>query len=478
MNTAAAPAPARPSRRRRAAWVVGALLGVVVLGAGVFVWSQRSDIDKVLAETDRLDPGWRFDNLLASRAPVPDDRNAAVLGAKVLLLYGSKNITLKAQEYELFEKLPAAAQLNDRQYAILRQHADKTPAVWPEALKLKDFPEGRYPIGHAKDWASTLLGPLQDARTVSFLLSLDTALRAQEGDADGALEACHATVNLGRSVADEPGMMPYLIRTAIQGEGLRAGLERVLAQTQPSEAVLAGFQNALAREASEPAFLRGLRGDRAGRDVIFHSIISGEVPFKNVALLNQWRQRKPSVVQEALYRFAPGSLTADRAECLRAYNRFVEAAKLPTERQPEAFEEAEAASGNAIPNVTLVPTLSKLVVHDVRHQALLRSAAAAVAAERYRRQHGDWPAGLEALVKAGLLREVPADPFDDRPLRWRRLPDGIVIYSVGLDRLDNGGRLDGRDMAASAPGTDAGFRLWDVPARRQPPLPIRVMNDH
>ena len=195
---------------------------------------------------------------------------------------------------------------------------------------------------------------------------------------------------------------------------------------------------------------------------MLHAIISGEVPFKNVGLLNQWRQRKPSVVQESPYRFAPGSLTADRSQCLRAYNRFVEAAKLPIEQQPEAFEEAEAASGAAIPNVTLVPTMPKLAVLDMRHQWLHRGRGGGGGKVS--------PQARRLAVRAGGARQGGAvagsagRPVRRPALALAALAEGVVIYSVGLDRLDNGGRLDGREMAASTPGTDAGFRLWDVPA--------------
>jgi hypothetical protein len=94
-----------------------------------------------------------------------------------------------------------------------------------------------------------------------------------------------------------------------------------------------------------------------------------------------------------------------------------------------------------------------------------------VAAERYRKEHGRWPENMAALVTAGLLKEVPTDPFDGQPLRWRRLPKGIVVYSVGPDGKDNGGNINRANPVAV--GTDLGFQLWDVAHRRQPPRPPR-----
>ncbi len=88
-----------------------------------------------------------------------------------------------------------------------------------------------------------------------------------------------------------------------------------------------------------------------------------------------------------------------------------------------------------------------------------------VAAERCRLARGTWPPALEALVP-DFLAKVPADPFGGEPLRYRRLEDRIVIYSVGEDGQDDGGEME----STSPPDTsrELGFRLWNPPARRQP----------
>src|SRR5581483_6580117 len=85
-------------------------------------------------------------------------------------------------------------------------------------------------------------------------------------------------------------------------------------------------------------------------------------------------------------------------------------------------------------------------------------------AERFRRQHGRWPESLDALVPQ-FATEVPIDPYNGKSLRMKRLDDGLVMYTVGSDGIDNGGKLDDSTKA----GTDLGYRLWDVPKRRQPP---------
>jgi hypothetical protein len=65
-----------------------------------------------------------------------------------------------------------------------------------------------------------------------------------------------------------------------------------------------------------------------------------------------------------------------------------------------------------------------------------------------------------------FLDKVPTDPYDGKPLRYRRLDDGVVVYSIGRDGKDDGGKLDRNDQLRA--GIDFGFQLWDVNRRRQP----------
>jgi hypothetical protein len=66
-------------------------------------------------------------------------------------------------------------------------------------------------------------------------------------------------------------------------------------------------------------------------------------------------------------------------------------------------------------------------------------AATSLAIERYRLRHaGEVPLGLEELVPQ-FLAEVPRDPFDGQPLRYKRMVAGYRVYSVGWNEEDEGG---------------------------------------
>ncbi len=177
-------------------------------------------------------------------------------------------------------------------------------------------------------------------------------------------------------------------------------------------------------------------------------------------------------LREALLLRTGGSIKSQRAAMLRYWNRAVEAARLPPEVGYAQFRQLDAtAKDQPVLVRVLVPALGKFSDAGQRSRAQLRCAVVAVAAERYRRAKGRWPETLDVLKEAGYLGALPADPYDGRPLRWRRLDDGAVVYAVGPDGEDNGGKLDRQNPVA--PGTDVGFRLWDVGRRRQEPTPAR-----
>src|SRR5262249_55962192 len=100
------------------------------------------------------------------------------------------------------------------------------------------------------------------------------------------------------------------------------------------------------------------------------------------------------------------------------------------------------------------------VMHD---RAYAAAAVVALAAERFHRAEGRWPASVEELSPKWLAR-VPADPFTGRPLFMRLTADGCVVYSVGADRKDGGG------VPPNFPNldNDFGIRLFNPEARPGP----------
>ena len=73
--------PLAPSRWRRRLYEAGAalaLLAVIALGVVGQCWhTTRQDVADAVAEADRLDPDWRFEELEAQRQLPPPEQNSA-----------------------------------------------------------------------------------------------------------------------------------------------------------------------------------------------------------------------------------------------------------------------------------------------------------------------------------------------------------------------------------------------------------------
>ena len=476
-------------RRRRWPYVL-ALLSLPVLaliGACFYVdVSGERELRAALAETERQDPRWRLDDVEADRLLVPDVTNSGVPAMAATNLLPQKwpfwDYPPTAQDppeaqqrwqalQDSFSNLEPQRQLNDEQTAALRKEMKRASPALVEARKLVDMTEGRYPITYSADFISTLIPHTQDARGIARLLSCDAHLRAQELDADGALASCRGALDAGRSVGDEPLLISQLVRIACRAMAVGQA-ERVLAQGEPSQDALKQFQQLLEKEEPEPLLLIAARGERAGLDRLMETIQSGKTKLtaRDLAVTARFGgQSAPSAVED-LVLWMPGSYKGQRAAMLRYMNRYVELAKLPPEQQHPGFRQLEATTKDQPVLVRLlVPALGKVSEAARRSQAQLRCAIVAAAAERYRLAKGQWPGTLDVLKEAGYVREAPTDPYDGQPLRWLRLDDGLEVYSVGPDGEDNGGKMDRQNP--TTPGTDLGFRLWDVARRRQPAAP-------
>lgn len=73
---------------------------------------------------------------------------------------------------------------------------------------------------------------------------------------------------------------------------------------------------------------------------------------------------------------------------------------------------------------------------DETGMVLVRTAAALA---RYRLEYGEYPGSLADLVTTDMLKQIPNDPFTGEPLAYERRTPGYLLYSLALNRTDDGG---------------------------------------
>jgi hypothetical protein len=91
------------------------------------------------------------------------------------------------------------------------------------------------------------------------------------------------------------------------------------------------------------------------------------------------------------------------------------------------------------PLVMILPSTSGARRRIEQCRGLQGGVLVGLALEVYRREHGAWPESLDALSPQYLPR-VPVDRMTGKPLRYVVRDDRPVVYSVGADLDDDGGR--------------------------------------
>ncbi len=72
-------------------------------------------------------------------------------------------------------------------------------------------------------------------------------------------------------------------------------------------------------------------------------------------------------------------------------------------------------------------------------EAIQTASRTGLACRLYKGRTGQYPDSLEALVP-GILTEVPVDPFTGKSFVYRREGEGFIVYSLGSNQKDDGGR--------------------------------------
>ncbi len=277
--------------------------------------------------------------------------------------------------------------------------------------------------------------PAQDCRHGEQLLHVSIVYHASQGDAEAAVTAIKDGLRLSDSLRREPALIGYLVRIACLGLTLNS-LERSLSLTSFTDGQLKELSDALTRTGNTLDFARALITERCH-------------------MIEIWRDPSrlgpggPSVP----IRMLPGMRQTWLSDILNYMEAQIEATQLPPVERLRRFrrirdEIQQLSFLHAIAKIT-TPAMTRVAELDLRARAHLELAKTALALERYRLAGRKVPERLEELVPQ-YLKEVPSDPFDGNPIRYRRTDPGYCLYSVFEDGQDNGGK-EKADVPSGAP---------------------------
>ncbi len=409
--------------------------GVLLAAVLIFGWKRhlnrtQAELADALAETDRIDPGWRLADIEAQRAAPPRTSD------------GPTDLELVQMAMDRFPALPwplwPFPQLKDNQEIAKARQAMNASLRAPfaeeqiRALKaelgraqaslglLRKLPEA--PHAHL-DESSPAWAVLNRSDTLYLmeLLKYDSRLRTNNRDMHGAMTDVIAMLALARSAGDAPSFR-------IQWHRLNSfllplgSLLSILSVGEVADADLVRVQRELAEEINIPHALMGLRSERARADAILDQFQKGDISLAEACYLLttefELLQAHASQTVDRIRLLA--DLDAERAQLLRSWLPMIELARGKSADIEDVVAKrrgARLSGSQTMPDHLLsadVFRIDEVLVGEIWLRRHLASAVCALAAERFRLANGHWPNRFEELVPQ-YLDAIPP-PVSESPL--------------------------------------------------------------
>ena len=364
----------------------------------------------------------------------PDDENGAYIVMDAVSYYQDwDKDALEPMPILGKGQLPARTEpLAEETKALIAEYLSDNQKALDLLHEAAPYEHSRYPLDFTLG-AGIRLNHIGGIRKGAMLLNLETILHSENDQPQSAARSITSIFGVANSLRAEPLNISQLVRWACQGLGVSA-LERAVNRNEFTDKQLQELGKVVAESEDFSAIYRALIGERCNTLGIMR--MSGEV-IQELA----GEGIPPAPVLE-LYK-ALGLVDLDAITYIDFINDYIEAARLPLHQSHKAAGEIdsrfEKLSKVHLLTRALMPSFSRIIDIQLRSIAHLRAAGAALAIERFKLAEGRLPERLSELVPA-YLEAVPTDPFNDEEIKYKKLDKGYVVYSVGEDLNDNGGK--------------------------------------
>jgi hypothetical protein len=383
-----------------------------------FVWSTGTELERRFAALRRAGDPVQVSDF--AREPIPPEKNADAflrraapdldaIEKELLALYPRKGYTfgsLSPDEQDKLEKLFAAH-----------------PGVMPLVEQAANCPDSDLQLDVSLSSTPFLQSYMERPtkhRALNRILRTRCALLLAKGRGDDALVNQMLLLRLTRHWRREPLTIAYLV-TAVCELGAMEGVNQVLQSGPVSPAARQALDTELALHDTMEGYNEAMRSERA------YSLSSiREIPGSRFWLTRGFSNE----LALGLIDFYDRRL----ADGPRPYHEVVAAKRTPSTPRygPNLY-------GALI--TLLEPAMVAVREATERTRAMCRSIRVLNALQTHALPGSD---SVPKLTELDLPDPVTIDPFSGEPLHAKRLSVGWLVYSVGADLVDDGGKVDGK----------------------------------
>jgi hypothetical protein len=397
---------------------LGGLLAILLIANAIFVWTTDSRLERQLAAIRAAGDPLTLAELAPK--PIPPETNAATYLRQaepdvVAIQYEMEQwkATEKVPDFwDYFnDKRPMPEKMHKAMNAIYAAHP-KAIGLLQQAVNCLDYDPGLY-RSSPDEVMEGMFVSAQKLRGDARVLGYRSRLLTIDGNYDEAARMALADLRLARHIDRSPLLVTYLVGLVIRGIAVEDA-NLALQAGQVSKEVREALDAELAAQEPMKGFAATLRNERAFMLQSFPT----RVPARNFWLVSRglWNMQESACLDlfPVLIANASGSSTYRDAQQV-------------IQRSKSGFA------------ALMSPGLDAAYTAVTRTRAWIRCLRVLNALQTH------VPSGsntIPKLTELGLPAETTTDPFNGEPLHVKKLPQGWLVYSVGRNLEDDGGKVE------------------------------------
>ena len=308
-------------------------------------------------------------------------------------------------------------------------------------------------VGFTNDLLNLTQAPLHKMNCIAKLLCLRAVLEAERQNPREAMRSLQQAAMVANTLKNDLPIH-FLVKDNVQTCVSRA-LERIISRVNLSDADLASFSGFLTITNIGATKESVIINERPLALLIANFLQSGASQLTN-GVLSPGRRLIRTFRSALLYH------DADLLHYLKWSDSCLAALELPMTNAIPLLRKMEEKRQNDLKNkhvsyldafkkdrISLLTAqelqVTRFLLPELRAVAHVRLAIAAMTVERWRHAHGGRVPDSLAEQTPDFQPVIPTDPFDGQPLHYKKLATGYVLYSIGEDLTDDGGKEETSD---------------------------------
>jgi hypothetical protein len=410
--------------------ILGALAAVLLIVNAWFTWTTDARLERQLAALREAGEPLTLADL--ARKPIPSEKNAATYLRKA---EADAHEIADKPEYDAFwryHEFPMPPEVR----RLVRERLNAYPRLILLLEQAADCPDYDAQLdctaGYGR-YIAALLTIAQEFRNSSRMLHARAMLLVAEGDRDGAVRTSISLLRLARHFRRNPTVVAWLVAMTVQDFAIESANAALQTGTVSKE-VRQALDAELAIEDRVGGYIWAIKCERVAGLELFGDIPSRRFWLLSRALYNRWESQCLDEWRASLNMSRDQRPYRDSIQLLHQ----VQAKMSPTERTlAEKYSSGLVGPSNDAFHTCVVYVRVKSRCLRVLNALQTRLTTGATE--------------LPKLTELGLPAEAITDPFTGEPLHVKRTTHGLLVYSVGLDYQDDGGKLDGGDDVGLGP---------------------------